>query len=101
MGLTFGYGEEGRLINATQTNSTANRATYSYDAQSRLSMRTVTQSTAPTTTTGIATDVPGSLASSRGSDGYATARSMGWQDAHNIIMSWPSSHPMLQDGPSI
>ena len=101
LGLTFGYDEEGRLIKATQTNSTANGATYSYDAQSRLSMRTVTHSTAPTTTTGIATDVPGSLASSRGSDGHATARSMGWQTAHDIIMSWPSSRAMMQDGPSV
>ena len=51
LGLTFAYDEEGRLVKAIQTNATANGATYTYDALGRLSARTVTQSSAPTTTT--------------------------------------------------
>ena len=51
LGLTFQYDEEGRLVKTYQTSATANGATYVYDAQSRLSARTVTQSTTPTTTT--------------------------------------------------
>ena len=236
LGLTFQYDEEGRLVKTYQTSATANGATYVYDAQSRLSACTVTQSTTPTTTTtlyvhdqddhivaelngsgqtlkeyiwlgdlpvavvdavntatptlyfvhvdhlmrpvrmtdgsgnqvwsatyapfgattslvanpevmngrfpgqwfqletglaynwhrhydptigryiqpdplvvddgdasvrGLAGDQVGTRALVNAGDGHATAGEMGWQQAHDIIMSWPSSHPMLQDGPSV
>lgn len=51
LGLTFQSDEEGRLTKAYQTNAPANGATYSYDAQSRLSARIVMQTIAPTSTT--------------------------------------------------
>jgi RHS repeat-associated protein len=50
---------------------------------------------------GLTTDLSGSRGLVGSSDAHATAKSMGWQEAHDIIMSWPSSRSMLQDGPSL
>ena len=50
---------------------------------------------------GLADTLAGIRGIVNSADGHATAKAMGWQDAHDIVMSWPSSHPMLQDGPSI
>lgn len=41
------------------------------------------------------------LSASYGSDGRAIAKSMGWKEAHDIIMNWAPSRPVLQDGPSV
>ena len=51
LGMSFQYDVEGRLSKAFQTNAPLNGGTYSYDALGRLASRTVTQSTAPLTTT--------------------------------------------------
>ena len=50
---------------------------------------------------GLAGDQVGTRALVNAGDGHETAKHMGWQEARDIIMSWPSSHPMLQDGPSV
>ena len=51
LGMSFQYDVEGRLSKAFQTNAPLNGGTYAYDALGRLASRTVTQSTAPLTTT--------------------------------------------------
>jgi len=51
LGMTFEYDVEGRLAHAYQTNTPAVSGTYLYDAYGRLASRTVTQATAPTSTT--------------------------------------------------
>ena len=49
--LTFEYDAEGRLAKTWQTATPADGATYSYDSDSRLSQRIVTQTITPTSTT--------------------------------------------------
>ncbi|MBX3527185.1 MAG: hypothetical protein KF904_13340 [Rhodoblastus sp.] len=53
LGLTSEYDVEGRLSKVYQTNNSAEGATYAYDARGRLSSRTVTHATAPTSTTTV------------------------------------------------
>jgi hypothetical protein len=59
--LTLEYDAEGRLAKTYQTATPANGATYAYDADSRLSQRTVTQTTTPTSTTILYSAGSGSL----------------------------------------
>ena len=53
LGLTYQHDVEGRLSKVYQTNNTAEGATYAYDARGRLSSRTVTHASAPTSTTTV------------------------------------------------
>ena len=50
---------------------------------------------------GLADNLAGTRGLVNSADGHATAKAMGWQTAHDIIMSWPSSRATMQDGPSV
>ncbi|MDF2114724.1 hypothetical protein PY365_04000 [Roseiarcaceae bacterium H3SJ34-1] len=77
--MTFDYDPEGRLSKATQTATPAENATYTYDAMSRLALRTVNHATGSPTIIGYIHDLNDRIIAETDASG-ATLREYIWMD---------------------